>query len=103
MNKKITSKEKIVVEHQEGLNTLDKKYRMVCCLAYYIPTYNIAKDLYNKLMALKRWRAIDVSLPNLLDETKYIYPAPFCEEYGESQIMNKEKKKFATELYKQSI
>jgi len=102
MNKKITSKEKIEIEHKEGINTLDEKYRMICCLAYYIPTYQIAEDLYNKLMGLKRFRAIDISLPNLLPETKYIYPSIFIEEQGESQIMNKKKKKFANEYYKQS-
>tara|TARA_R110000868_G_scaffold374926_1_gene639386 strand:+ start:1001 stop:2605 length:1605 start_codon:yes stop_codon:yes gene_type:complete len=101
-NKKITSKEPIVIEHKQGLNTLDEKYRMVCCLAYYIPKWEIAQDLYNKLMELKRWRAIDVSLPNILPETKYVYPAIYVEEQGESQIMNKEKKKFANEFYKQS-
>ena len=101
-NKKITSKEKIVVEHKQGLNTLDEKYRMVCCLAYYIPKWEIAKELFDALMKLKRWRAIDVSLPNLLKETNYIYPAVYIEECGESQIMNKTKKKFANEFYKQS-
>ena len=98
-NKKITSKEKIEIEHKQGLNTLDEKYRMVCCLAYYIPKWEIAEDLYNKLMGLKRWRAIDVSLPNLLPETNYIYPAIYIEEPYESQIMNKKKKKFANEFY----
>ncbi len=102
MNKKITSKEKIEIEHKQGLNTLDEKYRMVCCLSYYIPRWNIAEDLYNKLMGLKRWRAIDVSLPNLLPEINYIYPSIFVEEPYESQIMNKKKKKFANEYYKQS-
>ena len=75
---------------------------MVCCLAYYIPKWEIAKELFDGLMKLKRWRAIDVSLPNLLKETNYIYPAVYIEECGESQIMNKTKKKFANEFYKQS-
>ena len=98
-NKKITSKEKIVVEHKQGINTLDEKYRMVCCLAYYIPKWEIAEDLYNKLMALKRWRAIDISLPNLLPETKYVYPAIYVEEHGESQIQNHRINKHANEFY----
>ena len=98
-NKKITSKEKIEIEHKEGLNTLDEKYRMVCLLAYYIPKWEIARDLFNALMKLKRWRAIDISLPDLLPETKYIYPAVYVEEPSESQIMNKKKTKFANEFY----
>jgi len=99
-NKKITSKEKVEVQHEEGLNTLDPKYRMVCCLAYYIPKWEIARDLYDKLMKLERWRAIDISLPNLLEKTKYIYPAIYVEEPFKSQIMNKSKGKFAGEDYK---
>ena len=98
-NKKITSKEKIVVEHKQGINTLDEKYRMLCCLAYYIPRWEIAEDLYNKLMGLKRWRAIDISLPNLLPETKYIYPAIYVEEHGQSQIQNHRINKHANEFY----
>jgi hypothetical protein len=102
-NKKITSKEPIEIDHKEGLNTLDKsKYRMVCLLAYYIPKYEIAGDLYKKLVELKRWRAIDISLPNLLPEVKYIYPSVFIEEPSDSQIMNKKKKHFANEYYKTS-
>jgi hypothetical protein len=72
---------------------------MVCCLAYYIPKWEIAEEIVQRLEGLKRWRAIDVSLPNILKEIKYIYPAPFCEEHSESQIMNKKKTKFANEFY----
>ena len=100
-NKKITSKDKIEIDHKIGLNTLDKKYRMVCCLSYWIPKWEIAEDLVLKLEGLKRWRAIDVSLPNLLEETKYIYPSVFIEEPFKSQIMNQKKSKFAGEYYKQ--
>jgi len=72
---------------------------MLCCLAYYIPRWEIAEDLYNKLMGLKRWRAIDISLPNLLPETKYIYPAIYVEEHGQSQIQNHRINKHANEFY----
>ena len=50
-------------------------------------------------MALKRWRAIDISLPNLLPETKYVYPAIYVEEHGESQIQNHRINKHANEFY----
>ena len=63
--------------------------------------WEIAEDLVLKLEGLKRWRAIDVSLPNLLEETKYIYPSVFLEEPFKSQIMNQKKSKFAGEYYKQ--
>jgi len=101
-NKKITNKEKITIEHKEGINTLDEKYRMLCNLSYYIPRWEIAQEIVQRLEGLKRWRAIDISIPNILPESKYIYPAVYIEEPMNSQIMNKKKKKFANEFYKQS-
>ena len=98
-NKKITSKEKIIVEHKEGINTLDEKYRMLTTLSYYIPTYQIAGDLYDKLIKLKRWRAIDIVYGNIIENPKYIYPAVYVEEPYESQITNKDKTKHANEFY----
>ena len=98
-NKKITSKEKIIIEHKEGINTLDEKYRMLTTLSYYIPTYQIAGDLYDKLMKLKRWRAIDIVYGNIIENPKYIYPAVYIEEPYDSQIMNKKKTKHANEFY----
>ena len=99
MNKKITSKEKIIVEHKEGINTLDEKYRMVTTLSYYIPRWEIAQDLYNKLMGLKRFRAIDIVYGNIIENPKYIYPAVYIEEPFESQIQNKRINKHANEFY----
>ena len=102
MNKKITNKEKFIIQHKQGLNTLDEKYRMVCCLAYYIPRWEIAEEIFKKLLNLKRWRAIDISIPNILKETNYIYPAVYIEEPSKSQIENKTKNKFANEFYSRS-
>ena len=103
MNKKITSKEPIIIEHKEGINELDsEKYRMLTTLAYYIPRWQIAQEIFETIMKLKRWGAIDLVYGNVIKNPKYIYPAPFCEEYSDSQIMNKKKKKFANEYYKQS-
>ena len=99
MNKKITDKEKIKIDHKTGFNMLDEKYRMLTTVAYYIPTYQIAQDLYKQLMGMKRWRAIDITYGNIIKNPLYVYPAPFCEEHGESQIMNKKKTKFANEFY----
>tara|TARA_R110000851_G_scaffold207109_1_gene359095 strand:- start:1444 stop:3060 length:1617 start_codon:yes stop_codon:yes gene_type:complete len=102
MNKKITNTEKFIIQHKQGLNTLDEKYRMVCCLAYYIPRWEIAQEIFQQLLKLKRWRAIDISIPNLLKETNYIYPAVYIEEPSKSQIENKTKNKFANEFYSRS-
>ena len=81
---------------------LDEKYRMICTVAYYIPKWEIAEDLYKQLMAMKRWRAIDITYGNIIKNPLYVYPAVYLEEYGESQITNVKKTKFANEFYKQS-
>jgi len=99
-NKKITSKEKIQIEHNEGINTLDsEKYRMITTLSYYIPKWEIAKEILEDLLKLKRWRAIDIVYGNIIKNPSYIYPAIYIEEPYESQIQNK-KNKFANEKYK---
>ena len=98
-NKKITSKEPVKIQHKEGINTLDKNYRMVTTLAYYIPKWEIAEEIVKKLEGLKRWRAIDISLPNVLNEIKYQYPACFVEEPFDSQIQNKRVNKHPNEFY----
>ncbi len=97
-NKKITSKEKIEMEHKEGLNTLDEKYRMLTTLSYYIPKWEIAEEILQGLMKLNRWRAIDIVYGNIIKNPKYVYPAVYIEEPYESQIQNK-KNKFANEFY----
>ena len=72
---------------------------MITTLAYYIPKWEIAEEILQKLLGLKRWKAIDIIYGNVIKDVKYIYPAVYIEEYGESQIMNKKKKKFANEFY----
>ena len=99
MNRKITSKEKIVIEHKQGINTLDEKYRMLCCLAYYIPKWEIAQEILEDLLKLKRWRAIDIVFGNIIKNPKYVYPAVFIEEPFESQIQNHRINKHANEFY----
>ena len=99
-NKKITSKQKISIDHKDGINELDKeKYRMICTLSYYCPRWEIAQEVFQALMKLKRWRAIDICLSNVLDKIYYQYPAVFIEEPYVSQIMNKDKTKNANEFY----
>jgi len=101
MNKKITSKDKIEIDHTNGINTLDKKYRMLTTLAYYIPKWEIAEEVLQKLLQLKRWRAIDIVYGNIIENPKYVYPAVYIEEPNKSQIQNN-KNKFANEKYSTS-
>ena len=98
-NKKITSREKFVIDHKEGLNILEDKYRMLTTLAYFVPNAQIAKQIVTKLKLLKRWRAIDISLPEVLDKKYYWYPARFIEEPFKSTI-RPTKSEFANEHFK---
>ena len=98
-NKKITNREKFAIDHKEGLNILDDKYRMLTTLSYFVPNAQIAKDIVNKLKLLKRWRAIDISLPEVLDKKYYWYPARFLEEPFKSTI-RPTKSEFANEHFK---
>ena len=100
-NRKITSKEKIEIEHKEGINTLDEKYRMITTLSYYIPRWEIAEEILKELLGLKRWKAIDIVYGNIIKNPSYIYPAVFVEEPFPSQIQNK-KDLFADEHYKRT-
>ena len=100
-NKKITNREKFTIEHSEGLNVLEDKYRMLTTLAYFIPNAQTAKNIVDKLKSLKRWRAIDISLPDVLDKKYYWYPARFLEEPFSSTI-RPTKSEFANEHFKLS-
>jgi len=100
---KDTRKQSPVIDHKQGINTLDtEKYRMICSLAYYVPKWQIAKEVVQSLMELKRWRAIDISMPKVLKETRYHYPAIFIEEPSKSQIQNNRIDMFANEKYGRS-
>jgi len=86
--------------HTEGINTLDSdKYRMICTLAYYIPKWQIAKEILQALLEKKRWRAIDIMYGDIIKNPNYVYPAVYIEEPMGSQIMNIKKTKFANESY----
>tara|TARA_R110001592_G_scaffold362310_1_gene675722 strand:+ start:2887 stop:4494 length:1608 start_codon:yes stop_codon:yes gene_type:complete len=99
-NKKITSKEKISIDHKTGINELDTdKYRMLMTLSYYIPKWEIAEEILQEIMKLKRYRAIDIVYGNVIKKVKYIYPSPFIEEYWDSQICNNKKTKSCNEFY----
>ncbi len=84
-----------------GLNLVDpNKFKVMCCLAYYIPTWGMAMEMYVTLMDKDRYRAIDVMLANEESIKKYfVYPAWFEESTaGESDIRGV-KKKFARSDY----
>ena len=89
------------VQHNSinGINELNKtKMRMLCTLSYYIPKWQIAKQMLDYLNQLKRWRAIDVSIHNIPIENYYIYPAIYIEKDIPSTI-RKVKRKHSNEYY----
>ena len=100
LNRKITKRDKIIIDHKDGLNELDTdKYRMMMTMAYYIPTWEIAKEIIDTLKNLKRWRAIDICLSNSRNKIYYHYPAIFIEAPFKSTI-RPNKKQFSKENYK---
>tara|TARA_R110001632_G_scaffold75049_1_gene171195 strand:- start:534 stop:1181 length:648 start_codon:yes stop_codon:yes gene_type:complete len=98
-NIKMTSKEKIINNSSDGINKLDKnKMRMLMCLSYYIPKWEIADIIVNHLEKLNRYRAIDILLFNIDIPTYYNYPANYIEKDIISTIRNK-KTKHSTKYY----
>ena len=93
-NKKITSKEKIEINHKRGINELDNsKFRMVMALSYFIPRWEVAEGLLDNLENKKcRKRAWDIDLSNTLPSIYYQYPAIFIESPEISNIRGKKQK-----------
>lgn len=104
-NRKITHNMKIPPKMETGLNKLENHYRMIMLMAYYIPTWEVARDILNYIVERfvnGRVRAIDIEIFNSLPEENigYIYPAPFIERPVPSNIRGK-RTKFSTEEYVQ--
>jgi len=64
---------------EEGVNTINSQYFTIGgSYGYYFPTYDVCKDIYEKLTCKPRRRAIDSEFRKLQKQniiTKYIYPA----------------------------
>ena len=85
-----------------GLNLVDpSKFRVMCCLAYYIPTWQVAMEMFVTIMDKERYRAIDIMIANEESIKKYfVYPAWFEENTtGGSDIRGGKGKKFARSDY----
>lgn len=89
-------------EHfHEGYHILDEtKYRMIQTMSYYFPTWKIAEKLYDKIINLERYRAIDMLITKIDIPKYFVYPAIFTEEQVKSTINNNGKKnKFSNKYY----
>ena len=77
-----------------GLNMVDKnKMRILCLHAYYIPTWQVAKNILDWLYSKKRWRIFDAMATDLPMNHYFYFPAVFIQRKLESDIANLNKKR----------
>lgn len=89
------------IDSVTGMNLVGSNYRMLGCLSYIIPTWELADEIIQSINKLKRVRAIDITLGNINIKQYYNFPGSFREEGAESQISEKNKNnKIMTEDYK---
>jgi len=78
-----------------GINLVDpSKFRVMTTLAYYIPRWELAGEMFERVINQSRYRAIDVMLSKLGLGQYFIYPAKYWEKPDKSDI-REDKKKFA--------
>lgn len=100
-NKKMMDSKPPVIEHQQGINLCPDNLRILGCLAYIVPKWEVALNILNKIYAQNRYKAIDIMMGNIGIKQYYNYPASFREEGCISQISQKNKNnKIMTEDYK---
>ena len=100
-NKKMMDSKPPVIEHQQGINLCPDNLRILGCLAYIVPKWEVALNILNKIYAQNRYKAIDIMMGNIGIKQYYNYPASFREEGCVSQISQKNKNnKIMTEDYK---
>lgn len=87
------------IEFQDGINKIDhKKYRMLMCLALYIPHHSVAFKMLQAARERGRPRAIDTMILHT-KRNQYVWsPAPFVERPDPSQIRAK-KNQFSNTKY----
>jgi hypothetical protein len=89
----------LLVDFNEGINQIDhSKYRMLMCLAIYIPTWEVAYKMLQAAEERGRPKAIDTMILHTNRNQYVLYPAPFVERPIPSQI-RKKKRKFSNEYY----
>ena len=87
------------IEFKEGINQIDhKEYRMIMCLAIFIPSWEIAYKMIQASTWNGRCRAIDTMIRKTYRNQYVNYPASFVERPIQSQIRDN-KKKFSNSNY----
>ncbi len=91
------------VEFEDGINPIKhNEYRMLCCLAIYIPNPKVALKMLQACEnreKKKRPRAIDTMLRDALTLQYVYYPAPVIERKCESTIRKGSRNKYCNEFY----
>ena len=100
-NKKMMDSKPPEINHQVGINLCPDNLRILGCLAYIVPKWEVALHILNRIYSENRYKAIDIMMGNIGIKQYYNYPASFREEGCESQISEKNKNnKIMTEEYK---
>ena len=98
MNKTMTEGPVYDVEKHTGLNQLKTdKYRMMCCLSYWIKDWETAQSILEYINSKKRYRAIDKMISDYNSEhgTFFINPALYIESSEYDSQIRKNKNKHA--------
>jgi len=99
-NKKMMDSKPPEIKHQVGINLCPDNLRILGCLAYIVPKWEVALHILNRIYSENRYKAIDIMMGNIGIKQYYNYPASFREEGCESQISQKNKNnKIMTEDY----
>jgi len=99
-NRKMMDSRKPDVKPQKGINLCPPDYRILGCLAYIIPRWELAETILKKIYSQNRFKAIDIMLGNIGIKQYYYFPGCFREEGCDSQISKKNKNnKIMTEKY----
>ena len=97
-HKKITDGPK-KIDFEDGIHEIDHAaYKMVMCLAIYIPTWQVAHKMLQAAEGPERSRAIDTMIYKAHVPQYVSYPASFVEEPIASQIRSG-KNKFSNSKY----
>ena len=75
-----------------------ENFKILMTLSYYIPKWELAKELLDYVESQKRWRAVDIMLTKSNSKFYMSYPASFIERPVES-LIRKDKKKFSNRYY----
>jgi GR25 family glycosyltransferase involved in LPS biosynthesis len=85
------------ISFSEGIYLVDD-FKILMTMSYYIPNWEIAKELLDYVESQKRWRAIDVMMTKSPSTFYISYPASY-EERGDQSLIRKTKNKRSNKFY----